>query len=108
MNLNRVFAERCVGENDSVIFLGERMMKYENYAIIIYNIYIIYNNEFRTKFCGKGVWGKMTIVICHNCHFLVEKMSGHPCGPPAAHKGTAHKGTGVLHKGDWSPVRFTP
>ena len=34
------------------------MMKYENYIIIIYNIYIIYNNEFRTEFCGKGVWGK--------------------------------------------------
>ena len=30
------------------------------------------------SFCGKGVWGKMAIVICHNCHFLVEKMPGHP------------------------------
>ena len=39
---------------------------------------------------GKGVRGKMTIVICHNCHFLVEKMSGHPCGA----------------QGGWSPVRL--
>ena len=47
------------------------------------------------------VWGKMTIVICHNCHFLVEKMSGHTCGHLAAHKGDGAQG-------DWSPVRFTP
>ena len=45
--------------NDSVIFWGvELMMKYENYIIIIYNIYIIYNNEFRTGFCGKVCVGK--------------------------------------------------
>ena len=70
--------------NDSVIFWAwNGWWKYENYIIIIYNMYIIYNNEFRTEFCEKGVWGEMTIVICHNCHFL-EKMSGHtlrtPCG----------------------------
>ena len=22
---------------------------------------------------AEGVWGKMTIVICHNCHFLVKR-----------------------------------
>ena len=37
--------------NDSVIFGEERMMKYENYIIIIYNIYIIYNNELKQSFC---------------------------------------------------------
>lgn len=46
--------------------------------------------NLKQSFCGKGVRGKMTIVICHNCHFLVEKMSGHPCGA----------------QGDWSPVRL--
>ena len=71
-------------------------MKYENYIIIIYNIYIIYNNEFRTEFCGKGCVGKMTIVICHNCHFLVERCLDTPCGHLAG------------AQGDWSPVRFTP
>ena len=30
------------------------------------------------SFAEKGVWGKMTIVICHNCHFFSRKMSGHP------------------------------
>ena len=34
------------------------MMKYENYIIIIYNIYIIYNNEFRTEFSAERVWRK--------------------------------------------------
>ena len=43
---------------------------------IIYILYIIINLE--QSFAEKGVWGKMTIVICHNCHFFSRKMSGHP------------------------------
>ena len=50
-------------------------MKIMSLLYIIYILYIIMNLEQSIR--GK-VWGKMTIVICHNCHFLVEKMSGHP------------------------------
>ena len=38
----------------------------------------------------------MTIVICHNCHFLVERCLDTPCGHLAG------------AQGDFSPVRFTP
>ena len=50
------------------------------------------------SFCRKGVWGEMTIVICHNCHFLVERCLDTPADTLQAHKGTGvlHKGTGVL------------
>ena len=70
----RKMTNMTIMTNDSVISWARKgWWKCENYTIIIYNIYIIYNNEFRTEYSRKGVWGKMTIVICHNCHFLVER-----------------------------------
>ena len=80
--------------NDSVIFWGgtdDENMKIISLLYIIYILYIIMNLE---QSFAESVWGEMTIVICHNCHFLVEMMSGHPCGHLAG------------AQGDFSPVRL--